>query len=347
MTQAEIYAVDLFCGAGGLSRGFLDAGIAVAAGVDVDPDCKYPFERNIKAPFIQKSVSDLTGAEVRRLFPPNAISLLAGCAPCQPFSKLRIGRNTTKEVEWSLLDDFGRLVRGATPDLVTMENVPGLQSKVVFRRFLRTLAELEYQVHWLSVRCAKLGIPQTRRRLVLIASRIGAIAVPAGRLGPSQFRTVRQTIGRLPAIAHGETYARDALHTSQRLEELNLERIRAAIPGGTWRDWPLELRAPCHNRSTGASFQSVYARMEWDNPSPTITTQAFNFGTGRFGHPEQDRAISLREAAMLQTFPRAYQFVQPGAEFSFKDLGKLIGNAVPPLLGYHIGHAMMEAIAAG
>jgi DNA (cytosine-5)-methyltransferase 1 len=126
------------------------------------------------------------------------------------------------------------------------------------------------------------------------------------------------------------------------MEEINLLRIRASRPGGTWHDWPVELRAPCHQRASGSSFKSVYARMSWDEPSPTITASAHNFGTGRFGHPSQDRSISLREAAILQSFPATYQFVAPEAKVEFAPLGRLIGNAVPPLLARHIGKAVIR-----
>jgi DNA (cytosine-5)-methyltransferase 1 len=259
---------------------------------------------------------------------------------------MRKGKNTAKEVEWSLLDEFGRVVGEACPDLVTMENVPRLQSKTVFTRFVSMLKDLRYEVDWRSVNCAKIGVPQTRWRLVLIASRIGAVAVPQGSLTVKQYRTVRQTFVGLRRLRAGETDTKDPLHAARALQEINLRRIRAAVPGGTWKDWPLELRANCHRKRSGRSFRSVYARMSWDKPGPTITTQAYNFGTGRFGHPDQDRAITLREAAMLQTFPRNYRFVPPDVEPSFSGVGTLIGNAVPPLLGYEIGRAMMKAIAA-
>jgi len=133
------------------------------------------------------------------------------------------------------------------------------------------------------------------------------------------------------------------------LSPLNLRRIKASRPGGTWRNWPPELQAACHRKTTGATYPSVYGRMEWDRPAPTITTQCFGYGNGRFGHPEQDRAISLREAAMLQTFPEMYAFAPPGASIKFNKMGRLIGNAVPVRLGEVIaqsliGHANAKSI---
>jgi len=165
--------------------------------------------------------------------------------------------------------------------------------------------------------------------------------VPCGAKGET-VRTVRDAIGDLPAVQHGQASLGDPLHSSRTLSDLNLARIKASRPGGSWEDWPADLRAPCHRKASGGSFRSVYARMEWDKPSPTITTQAHNFGTGRFGHPEQDRAITLREAAMLQGFPRTYRFVRPAEKVEFAPLGKLIGNAVPPTLGKAIGLALLD-----
>jgi DNA (cytosine-5)-methyltransferase 1 len=344
MIEGGIAAVDVFCGVGGLSQGLRDAGIRIVAGIDLDPACRYPFEQNIKAQFIEQDITTLTGADLTKLYPKQSIRLLAGCAPCTPFSSLRGGQDTTCETEWGLLSEFSRLVKESLPDLVTMENVARLGSQLVFEEFVSALEGLKYSVDWASVPCVKLGIPQTRRRLVLVASRIGAIGVPQGKLQPAEYRTVRQTIGGLPRLDAGDVDPHDTLHRARGLEEVNIERIRASVPGGTWNDWREELRAPCHRRNTGKSYRSVYARMEWDKPAPTITTQSYNFGTGRFGHPDQDRAITPREAAMLQTFPKDYVFTAPDVEPTLSVVGRLIGNAVPPMLGFHIGREMMEAL---
>jgi DNA (cytosine-5)-methyltransferase 1 len=147
-------------------------------------------------------------------------------------------------------------------------------------------------------------------------------------------------------VRHGEVHPNDRLHKSRTLSDVNLQRIRHAKPGGTWEEWPDELRAPCHQRATGATFRNVYARMTWDEPSPTITTLAYNFGAGRFGHPEQDRPITLREAAVLQSFPKDYQFVPPDAPVEFLPLGRLIGNAVPPRLAKAVGDAIVRHVSA-
>ena len=158
------------------------------------------------------------------------------------------------------------------------------------------------------------------------------------------FVTVKQTIGNLEPLNAGQKSTRDRLHQCSKLSELNLRRIRASKPGGTWRDWSEDLRAKCHLKASGKTYPAVYGRMEWNRPSPTITTQCFGFGNGRFGHPEQDRAISLREAALLQTFPPTYKFVDSNKPVVFSSVGRLIGNAVPVKLGEVIAESIIKHV---
>ncbi|HEY0335593.1 MAG TPA: DNA cytosine methyltransferase [Stenotrophomonas sp.] len=346
MAKSKIYAVDLFCGVGGLSYGLKTSGIKVVAGYDLDASCQATYEANVGAPFIEADIRALKGRDINAHYPPGAVRLLAGCAPCQPFSRHMRGADTSGDEKWSLLDEFLRLVRSVGPELVTMENVAPLRSTVVFKRFVSGLERAGYWVQNRSCYAPRFGLPQHRRRLVLVASKLGELEklpdlLPKGAPLP----TVRQAIGSLPKVASGEQCAADPLHKARALTEINLKRLRASKPGGTWRDWPESLRAPCHTRASGSTFQSVYARMAWDEPAPTITTQAFNFGTGRFGHPEQDRAITLREAAVLQGFPKTYQFVRPDEVVVFTSLGKHIGNAVPPPLGEAVGRHFLNHIA--
>ena len=341
----RIAAIDLFCGAGGLSLGLEHSGISVVAGVDLDANCKFPYEANIDAKFIHKSVTELTGAELEYLWPAGHLRLLAGCAPCQPFSKHRRGEDTSGEPEWSLLDEFGRLVLETGADLVTMENVSGLKHSEVFKRFVAGLKQNDFSVDFELVFGPDYGLAQRRRRLVLVASKVGAIRVPRPSVAPSNYRTVKDVISGLRTLTNGESDPVDKMHHSRRLNDLNMRRMRASKPGGTWRDWPEHLRAECHKRASGSSFQSVYARMSWDEPSPTITTQAYSFGTGRFGHPDQDRAITLREAAMLQGFPQSYKWVRDDEKVSMAPVGRLVGNAVPPPLGEAIGREFAEHVS--
>ena len=345
-SDSIVTAVDLFCGAGGLTYGLQQAGIRVAAGIDLDPACKFPFSHNNGSTFIKADICQIKPHDLSRLFGDAEYRLLAGCAPCRPFSPFRRGTDNSSDNEWCLLWEFSRLIKSLKPELVTMENVPDLASKAMFRGFVEELKTCEYDVDFESVYCPRFGVPQHRRRLVLVASRIGPVAVPIGALEPEEYRTVRTSIGRLPRIGSGKRDPADRLHCARNLSAKNLRRLEASTPGGTWRDWPEDLRAPCHTKKSGASYHNVYARMEWDEPSPTITTQAHNFGTGRFGHPEQLRSLSLREAAILQTFPRTYRFVAPRDPVYFSTVGRLIGNAVPPRLARHIGRAFMKVVNA-
>jgi len=339
--SVEINCVDLFCGVGGLTHGLIQGGIRVLAGIDLDPQCRFPYETNNDANFIEQNVQELTGKELTDIFGNAKLRLLAGCAPCQPFSTYsRKGRQTRNDTKWDLISDFGRLVQETQPELVTMENVPQLLNHEIFRSFLENLEG--YSIWYKIVNCSLYGIPQTRKRLVLLASRLGQVEFMAPNLCEQPTTTVRQAISHLPTLEAGCADSDDVLHAASSLSDLNLRRIRASIPGGTWRDWDDELLAPCHRKATGQTYPSVYGRMEWDAPAPTITTQCFGFGNGRFGHPEQDRAISLREAAILQTFPDDYHFLAPGERPKFSKLGRLIGNAVPVRIGEMVAHSLIN-----
>lgn len=347
MGKAAICAVDLFCGVGGLTHGLVQGGVSVLAGVDSDGACRFPYEANNDATFLERDVRGLQASEVASFFEGvQGYRLLAGCAPCQPFSTYsQKGRHARSDGKWNLLAEFARVVEGVRPEFVTMENVPQLARHAVFEGFLQALAG--YHVWHDVVDCVDYGIPQTRKRLVLVASLLRPIALREPDRAGGHVATVRDVLGGLPALAAGQTDPCDAMHAASALSPLNLCRIRASRPGGTWRDWPEDLRAGCHAKETGQTYPSVYGRMEWDAPAPTITTQCFGFGNGRFGHPEQDRAISLREAAILQTFPSGYKFVPEGGRVRFHTLGRLIGNAVPVQLGKVIAETFIRHAGAG
>ena len=283
----KISAVDLFCGVGGLTYGLQRGGIPIVAGVDIDSSCQYPYEANNDTNFVSEDVTTLTARSLRKLFGPADYRVLVGCAPCQPFSSYSHGLSQKRDDRWSLLDAFGKLISEVKPDVVSMENVIELASQPIYRRFLQTLRCAGYNVNVHRVRCADFGVPQTRRCLVVLASIHGDIKL---QRGTATTKTVRDAIGGLEQIKAGETSKRDQLHRSADLSSINLARIRASKPGGTWRDWDASIITRCHLKKAGRSFRSVYGRMKWTEPSPTITTQFFKFGTGRFGHPEQDRA---------------------------------------------------------
>jgi len=339
-----VSCIDLFCGAGGLTHGFVQEGLHVNAGIDLDSACRYPYSVNNDAAFIERDIAEMDAAELDDLFTPGTIRVLAGCAPCQPFSTYSQRYDGKSDHKWGLLYEFKRLVEGVVPDIVTMENVPTVVRHEVFHDFVEGLENLGYEVWHDVVNCAAYGVPQSRNRMVLLASLHGRIEMIPPIRNEDRYRTVRQAIGRLRPIEAGESAPRDKMHVSASLSKKNLARIKASKPGGTWRDWPRHLIADCHKSDSGRTYPSVYGRMEWDKPAPTITTQCYGFGNGRFGHPEQHRAISLREAAILQGFPRNYQFVPPGEEVSFKVVGRLIGNAVPVDLGRAIGRSILRHI---
>lgn len=343
-------AVDLFCGVGGLTRGLLDAGVEVSAGYDIDGVCRFAYEyNNSGASFRHQCITTLTGRGLARHFPKGHVRILVGCAPCQTFSKYTQGLKNHRDPKWTLLRDFGRIVRELKPDIVSMENVPELQRHGVFHDFLSILVDEGFHFaddpkRWV-VYCPDYGVPQHRRRLVIVASRLGPIELIPPTHGPQQYRKVADVLRKLPPLHAGEVCKTDPLHRASALSTRNLRRIRASRPGGTWRDWPRQLRADCHKVKSGKSYPSVYGRMEWDKPSPTITTQFYGFGNGRFGHPEQDRGLSLREGAILQSFPRRYEFVGPGDDYMFKRIGRMIGNAVPVRLGIAIGKTISMHLA--
>lgn len=337
----QISAIDLFCGAGGLTHGLLKANINVVAGFDIEESCRYAYEKNNKgAKFINKDVSNLSGAELNKLYPKGALKLLAGCAPCQPFSKYSHGRDVKNDKKWPLLYQFSRLIKEINPELVTMENVPDVTKHEVYHDFVNELKKIGYAVWASKVYCPDYGIPQMRKRHVLLASKLGSIELMNATHTPNNYVTVRKAIEKLPEISAGEVDPKDPLHKSAGLSPINLKRIKLSKQGGSWRDWPEELRAECHRKASGNTYSGVYARMSWDLPSPTMTTQCFGYGNGRFGHPDQNRAISLREAAIFQTFPKSYKFSTLKNMPKLSDLGKMIGNAVPVKLGKVIGDSL-------
>ncbi len=343
--RCSVHAVDLFCGAGGLTRGLQDSGIDVALGVDMDPACRYPYTHNNGVPFLEQSIETVTADDLPGAFSRGSIRLLAGCAPCQPFSTYSRSRPRADHARWNLLDHFGRLIRETKPHLVTMENVPMLRREQVYSDFVATLREEGLtNVSTAVVNCADYGVPQYRRRLVVLASALGPIRLVSPTTPEHRHASVRDAIADMPRLDAGEETHADPMHRACRLSPLNARRIRASRPGGTWRDWDESLRAACHRKPGGKTYPSVYGRMEWDRPSPTITTQYFAFGSGRFGHPEQDRAISLREGALLQSFSADYQFAEPARTMTAKAIGRLVGNAVPVNLGRAIGISLLRHV---
>jgi DNA (cytosine-5)-methyltransferase 1 len=352
--SVSISAVDMFCGVGGLTYGLQQSGINVAAGVDVDPTCRYAYNKNNEAKFVEKDICEITRDDLARFYPKGHVKLLAGCAPCQPFSSLPKNRRqpAQNDKKWNLLSEFGRLVEEVKPEIVTFENVPPIRNQNIYLEFLNKLDSLGYKYDPELVYCPNYGIPQIRRRLVVIASTLGEVTPLCkthsqyGQNGLEPYLTVRDAIGKLLKVGAGQACKTDRLHVSPKLLEKNIERIKQSKQGGTWKDWDEHLLASCHQKESGQTYKSVYGRMKWDEPSPTITTQFHNYGSGRFGHPEQNRALSVREGALLQTFPNDYDFVDPDHLVQIHQLGVHIGNAVPvelaTAIGYHIQNHVKE-----
>lgn len=338
--------VDLFCGIGGLTHGLLQSGLQVLAGIDIDGSCRYAYETNNNAGFIEADIAQLSSNDIANLYPAGSIRALVGCAPCQPFSRYtqRYRKEGHIGSKWRLLYAFSDKVRDIMPEILSMENVPELEIEPVFHDFKDALIDMGYNVSWSIVYCPDYGVPQSRKRLVLLASRLGDISLIEPQYTPETYLTVRDCIADLPPIRAGQAAEGDPLHCSSRLSTMNLQRIRQSRPGGTWRDWDEPLQLTCHKKESGSTYPSVYGRMSWEEPAPTITTQFYGYGNGRFGHPDQDRALSIREGTMLQSFPRDYAFLPPDRTVSKKELGIHIGNAVPVNLGRAIGQSIQRHI---
>lgn len=333
-------AYDFFCGAGGLTRGLLDAGIEVIAGFDRDEGCRSSYEHNNPGVrFVPTDIRKVGPTELGLEHRPGRYDdvIFAAGAPCQPFSSQRKANGPHHDA--TLLGDFGRLVEATLPGCVLVENVPGIAKAPVFGAFLKMLDKHGYK-HVCSVLNAKhYGVPQNRRRQVLLACRYRQPPPFEPKYGDQlrPFRTVRQAISHFPAIRAGERHPGVPNHVAASITELNLERLRMTPPdGGDRRSWPERLRLECH-RGNYRGHTDVYGRMRWDSPSPALTGRCNSISNGRYGHPEQDRAISLREAAALQSFPDGYVFF--GCS---KNIAMQIGNAVPVRLAEHIGKHILQ-----
>ena len=336
----KIIAIDIFCGIGGLTKGLENSKIRVAAGIDLDKSCEFAYERNNHAKFIHKNIKDVTGKELVPLYENADIKVLVGCAPCQPFSRYQKDKfNRKKHKDWGLLYEFSRIIGELKPEIVSMENVPSLIKEDVFKDFVTNLENYGYFVSYKIQNAAECGVPQKRNRLLLLASKLKKIDFLKINKEPI---TVKDAIGNLEKISAGiKLNNQDFIHVSSGLSDLTLKRIKNSKPGGTWSDWPESILPNCYRKDSGKTYKSVYGRMEWDKPAPTLTTQFYNYGTGRYGHPEQDRAISLREGAILQSFPSDYIFTE-NCNYKFTEIARQIGNAVPPKLGEYIGECIVN-----
>ena len=330
----QLKVVDFFCSIGGVSLGFKQAGIEVLGGIDIDNSCKETYEKNINARFLTEDVSQLNFEKVRKYFGirRNQRNLIfVGCSPCQYYSNIKTDKTKSSKTRL-LLADFQEFVAHFMPGYIFIENVPGLDTKEEspLGQFKRFLTENNYIFDDDILNAKYFGVPQNRRRYVLVATRIRRhIKLPAE--DRTNIKTVSQAIGdylKYPPIEHGVKDNSPHAHSAARLSPINLERIQnTPHDGGGRLDWKdPALRPRCYDNHEGHT--DVYGRLFWSNPSPTITTRFVSYSNGRYGHPEQDRAISLREGATLQSFPEDFIFYSN----SQGTIARMIGNAVPPKL---------------
>ena len=335
-----IKVIDLFCGIGGLTYGLKKSGLNVVLGIDIDNSCEEIYRKNNKTNFLCKNIIDLEANELKKYFCKNDIKILVGCAPCQPFSSQTYKYKAFENhKDRNLLNEFMRIIKALKPDIISMENVPAITKQDIFKCFINNLKELDYKYSRYFILSQNYGVPQNRRRLVLLASRYGEINILPPTHSKLNYLKVKDVISHLNPIGAGEIDKKDSLHRAKKLEPINIERIRQSKPKGTWRDWDMSILPNCYKKKSGNTYTSVYGRMSFNEIAPTITTQFYNYGSGRFGHPEQNRALSLREGALLQTFPIEYDF---GKDITFTKTGRHIGNAVPPKLAEIIGKSIIK-----
>ena len=337
---SPVEVVDFFSGCGGTSVGLKQAGMRILLGIDKDADAVETYQANFpEADVLHRDIRQVLTWELEPYLSRSRERplLFTACAPCQPFSKQNRGKSESDK-RASLLDELHRFVRRFRPDYIFLENVPGIQrvdpSDGPLGRFRRLLENLDYHIVSDVIDFLDYGVPQTRRRFVLAASLFGRIDLPIPTHGTADGKaahaTVEDWIGDLPPIPAGGGSDAVPNHRCAGLSPLNLERIANTPEGGDRRNWPDNLILQCHEGHAGHT--DVYGRLHRDRPASTLTTRCISLSNGRFGHPTQDRALSVREAACLQTFPRDFVF-----SGSLASMAMQVGNAVPVLLARHVG----------
>ncbi len=343
----RLKAIDFFCGAGGMTYGVRQAGFNVIAGIDIDADCRATYEyNNPGSKFIEANVKTLTIDQLKSLtkIKRNDDNMLfIACSPCQYWTNLRTDKTKSSKSK-TLLQYFQKFVEHFNPGHIMIENVPGIltNSKASkLNSFINFLKKNNYTVAYDIVNAVDHGIPQTRKRFVLIASRVhDSLSIPVKK--SKKKPTVRDFIGKgFPEISYGHTDTTQNIHTTAGLSEINIERLKHTPKnGGTRLSWKnnkkLQLKTYIGKDN---SFVDTYGRLHWDKPASTITTKFFSISNGRFAHPTQDRPISLREGATLQTFPKSYIF--KGS--SVAGIAKQIGNAVPPKFAKMIAQTLTRS----
>lgn len=347
-TTNELRAVDFFCGGGGMSYGMMKAGINVIAGIDCEPKCRETYEANISgAEFIEADVFKLKPFYLKRklnLEKNDNNLVLIGCSPCQFWSIINTEKKKSKKSK-NLLKEFTRFVKYFNPGYVVVENVPGVlrqKEESGLKKFLEWLESNGYNVHFNVHNVSDYGVPQNRKRFTLIANRVSDVEILPLKIEGKRL-TVRDVLGNtngFPTISHGHDDNTPFLHKVMKLGEKNLERlIYVEKDGGNRFGFAAipHLQLECFVGRDN-SFRDTFGRIWWDRPSPTITTKFYNISNGRFVHPEENRALSLREGAVLQSFPKDYKFFGKGID----SIARIIGNAVPPAYARSIGLAIKQ-----
>ncbi|GFH63073.1 MAG: DNA-cytosine methyltransferase [Candidatus Desulfovibrio kirbyi] len=355
MQDKQLFAGDLFCGGGGLTVGLKKAGFVVVAAVESAHAAASTYQAN--HPEVKLFIQDiryLTGKDLLRQSPTGEIDLLTGCPPCQGFTSLtaKYHRDDPRNM---LINEMVRLIEEVHPKAIMMENVPGLAQRGshLFNPAVSAIDKLGYQTCYKILQVADYGVPQFRRRLVLVGGRGFSISLPEpthseqGDILP-RWRTVGDSISNFPPpLIFQDAKRKGAIpfsnwHIVRSLSEQNILRLMAAKPGAGWSEIPEKLRPPCH-QGKYKGFSNVYGRMEWHKVAPTITGGCTTFSRGRYGHPSEERTISVREAATLQTFPQDYVFDTTEMD----KVCNIVGNALPCDFAYHLAaqchtHLMAE-----
>lgn len=357
--------IDLFSGCGGSARGFKDAGFSIREFVEIDKMARNSFRKNFPEA-IEAITGDITKLKgpalklfLKQLDVDKNETIVLACPPCQGFSSARRKNQRGTDSRNELIFEFVRLVKEIQPIAFVMENVPGLAKgigKTLFEKTLERLKRAGYINLWHDIlEVADFGVPERRKRLVVIGTQDRTVVLskpsPTHR-NPNKpenglpiWKSVKEQIGDLPPIKAGKQYSDDPLHKAAGLSPLNFERMTfTPHDGGSRTSWPYHLWLKCHKKLREkllTGYTDIYGRMKWGLPSPTITGGCAMISKGRYGHPEQNRAISLREAARLQTFPDSFIF-----EGNFGEIAKQIGNAVPPLFAQKIAESLFKSLKA-
>ena len=328
ISNKKLLAVDLFSGCGGMTLGLKQAGFKVIGAVEIDPLAVGTYKTNHpEVKMWQKDVQKIRGSEMLRglEIKKGQLDLLAGCPPCQGFSSIRTknGKKRVRDVRNDLIFNLLRLVKALLPKSVMMENVPALAVNTRMKIFKREMRALGYDLNGtpLILNTANYGVPQRRRRMILVGSRIGGIELPKVDI---KRLTVGQAIGNLPRPGKSG----DPLHDIKEKRDPRIVEMIRRIPknGGSRIDLPKKFHLPCHKKLPDG-FKDVYGRMSWNEVAPTITGGCVSPSKGRFLHPYQNRSITLREAALLQSFPPDYYFSLDRGKHG---VAVMIGNALPP-----------------